>query len=776
MSSQHINNNAPSEAGGITGRNDNDSALNDPDSGNSSEEVTTRLLAPLSSVYDGAVEPAPSSADSFVFDETEASRANDLMTATLVHPLSLSSPMAPDGMTARPNSLSRRRGGGTNSNSNNNKREKAASRAPSLATTSSTATTNSSASLRQRNSNTGSRSETIDEEANAGGLRNSLDAGMARVRRWIRSRSAATVATSHGASTPSWTTSSSPLRLRHTEEPCRRNPEDDYLIDLSREDIMNSSTSSVVDDFATPQHRSSSQRTNRLAPPTIMEETEDLQAYHSLRQRALSEPDAVRIRDFLFQRALSAPQRGFRRRRYPSVRQPRQPRGQRTRGNSIELTAGGAVSASSQLSSSAAEVLYAPTRSLRSATDHSNELPADADGGAEISTVDASAQDESGATESATQTESDHDSQREARVRWICINRRFQVVITIVALVFSLLLFAILVCWVVLTSAYVVSIDKSCDVPLKAYFWLVTLQLILDVFRSDIMRLFFRWDANSNQRIPCRVITYNIGYLTYALLVLRLGIYSVFLEDETTCRRTAPELFQSSAAFVSLSIAAWSTIVLGYLVPFCFVATLLTLNGYTPSSDNQRDGSPPFTVFPTSMGAPPGCVDELRIVMLEEFPADYPMECCICMENFTGAEVIVETECNHVFHKQCCREWLRQARTCPVCRMDIPTALENAEDPDQANQPQESRGRLGFGPASRPFARNDLHHEVVSLLQILRRRDRRQLSRGTVLVPSEVSRSDEVRDGSRDPSIPVSLHEIPSSLEEGRSVRQFPQP
>jgi hypothetical protein len=54
----------------------------------------------------------------------------------------------------------------------------------------------------------------------------------------------------------------------------------------------------------------------------------------------------------------------------------------------------------------------------------------------------------------------EEDPNREARTRWIRINRRFQLIITVVALIFSLLLFAILVCWVVFTSAYVVSIDK----------------------------------------------------------------------------------------------------------------------------------------------------------------------------------------------------------------------------------------------------------------------------------------------------------------------------
>lgn len=123
--------------------------------------------------------------------------------------------------------------------------------------------------------------------------------------------------------------------------------------------------------------------------------------------------------------------------------------------------------------------------------------------------------------------------------------------------------------------------------------------------------------------------------LIYALLVLRMGIKSVFMADDSTCPTTARELYQSSAAFVSLSIAAWSTIVLGYLVPFCFVATLLTWNGYSPTADNpEHNAHPPFVggVFPaaySTTGAPPGCVDQLRTVLLEEFPDDYPQECCV---------------------------------------------------------------------------------------------------------------------------------------------------
>lgn len=108
------------------------------------------------------------------------------------------------------------------------------------------------------------------------------------------------------------------------------------------------------------------------------------------------------------------------------------------------------------------------------------------------------------------------------------------------------------------------------------------------------------------------------------------------MADDSTCPQTAPELYQSSAAFVSLSIAAWSTIVLGYLVPFCFVASLLTWNGYSPTADNatQNGTGSAFVggVFPaaySTTGAPPGTVDQMQTVLLEEFPDTYPQECCV---------------------------------------------------------------------------------------------------------------------------------------------------
>ena len=816
--------------------------------------VTARLLAPQSdglelkngtseTVVGVAAKEGINEASINIGDSAETCMQDEYaLTATKTHPLSSVISMQTESPASRaPNSLSRRRGGSAslNHHHHHHHQRRGNTLVPSLATASSSSTTTastSSSSLRQRSIGVANRSaDVIDEESsnNQGGLRASLDSGMAAVRRWIRHRSSNSAVTSSTSSSRPLVPASPASRTRRANEDMSQALfEDDDLIQF--DEVRQGGGSSIngsnynVDDFDSFQQMllhqsqpSSHHAFNRINPPTIVEERNNglgPEPYRSVRQRALSEPDALRIRDFLFQRALSAPQRGFRRRRFPivSTRQQRRTR-ERTRSESIELTATGrgaalsistSPSSTSQLSSSAAEVLYASARSLRQSGERAGsglDLSNDADA-AEISTIEHSTHEDgmvtvrsSGNTLTVSgQTDLDADPNRDSRARWIRINRRFQLVITIVALIFSLLLFAILVCWVVLTSAYVVSIDKSCDVPLKAYFWLVTLQLILDVFRTDIMRLFFRWDANSNQHIPCRVITYNIAYLTYALLVLRVGIHSVYMDKGITCRRTAPELFQSSTAFVSLSIAAWSTIVLGYLVPFCCVATLLTWNGYSPSAETHPSGGGPAapfaTVFPSSLGAPPGCVDQLRIVMLEEFPDDFPMECCICMEDFVGSEVIVMTECNHVFHKQCCREWLRQARTCPVCRMDIPTALEgNMDDPEHNSTPsrQQQHQRRGgtsqigaFGSAGRPFVRNDFHHEVVNLLRILRRREgqlrrtrRNESSEVSTRSGGSVARDTSSSVGNRDQGLPTSSARDDGShlgaLEDGQEIRSY---
>jgi hypothetical protein len=157
---------------------------------------------------------------------------------------------------------------------------------------------------------------------------------------------------------------------------------------------------------------------------------------------------------------------------------------------------------------------------------------------------------------------------------------------------------------------------------------------MLDVFRKDIMKFVFRFDSRrQGQQIPTRVIFYNLAYLTYAMLVLRVGVFSVFLTAESQCPQTATKLFNTTRVFVSISIAAWLLVLFGYLIPFCVVAILLTRNGYSPETELNQ-GSRQNIVVPlsnASNGAPPGCIDKLKAVTLEDFGENenFPNECCV---------------------------------------------------------------------------------------------------------------------------------------------------
>jgi hypothetical protein len=49
-------------------------------------------------------------------------------------------------------------------------------------------------------------------------------------------------------------------------------------------------------------------------------------------------------------------------------------------------------------------------------------------------------------------------------------------------------------------------------------------------------------------------------------------------------------------------------------------------------------------------------------------------ECCICLDGYLLGEVICASkvkECEHVFHKACLFEWIKNHDPCPLCRVDL---------------------------------------------------------------------------------------------------------
>lgn len=43
-------------------------------------------------------------------------------------------------------------------------------------------------------------------------------------------------------------------------------------------------------------------------------------------------------------------------------------------------------------------------------------------------------------------------------------------------------------------------------------------------------------------------------------------------------------------------------------------------------------------------------------------------ECCICLDDFTDDDYVSISNCNHLFHTKCIKEWSTYRTTCPVCR------------------------------------------------------------------------------------------------------------
>jgi len=260
------------------------------------------------------------------------------------------------------------------------------------------------------------------------------------------------------------------------------------------------------------------------------------------------------------------------------------------------------------------------------------------------------------------------------------INLKFQLILLIVALFLSVLLLVSIMAWVIMTIMYFYYLSTDCDLELKRYYWTVTALFFLHFFRNDIFKVVFCYDRESNTPIPVRIIIYNIVFVAFAVYVFQLGVSSTFVFpiEKPKCPSAAAGLFITTRVFVCITLAGFTTVIFGCFIPFIIVTFLLTRNGYSPSIDDRNGGIfEQYGVFPSRQrGAPADFINRLRTVEFADFLESYERECCICIAAFGDGDTIVATECEHVFHKQCCEEWLRNARTCPICRADMVSALE----------------------------------------------------------------------------------------------------
>lgn len=62
----------------------------------------------------------------------------------------------------------------------------------------------------------------------------------------------------------------------------------------------------------------------------------------------------------------------------------------------------------------------------------------------------------------------------------------------------------------------------------------------------------------------------------------------------------------------------------------------------------------------------------------ETSEADYH-NCAVCLMDYEQGEPVLLLPCLHRFHPGCIKTWFDQKSTCPVCKLDVRTALQGQE-------------------------------------------------------------------------------------------------
>jgi hypothetical protein len=84
------------------------------------------------------------------------------------------------------------------------------------------------------------------------------------------------------------------------------------------------------------------------------------------------------------------------------------------------------------------------------------------------------------------------------------------------------------------------------------------------------------------------------------------------------------------------------------------------------SDDFEKNGNPPASdKFLFTLDKEMDTLDEKSISMLLE-----PI-CIICKEEFEENEKVNHIPCEHTFHNNCIKQWLKVRNTCPICRYEF---------------------------------------------------------------------------------------------------------
>ena len=65
-------------------------------------------------------------------------------------------------------------------------------------------------------------------------------------------------------------------------------------------------------------------------------------------------------------------------------------------------------------------------------------------------------------------------------------------------------------------------------------------------------------------------------------------------------------------------------------------------------------------------------MDEYQYKHIQKYESRKETECAICLEEFKGTDIIKAFhKCEHIFHKNCLRDWLKKQKVCPLCKHNL---------------------------------------------------------------------------------------------------------
>jgi hypothetical protein len=89
-----------------------------------------------------------------------------------------------------------------------------------------------------------------------------------------------------------------------------------------------------------------------------------------------------------------------------------------------------------------------------------------------------------------------------------------------------------------------------------------------------------------------------------------------------------------------------------------------------------------------SVPASPQVIAKLRRIRCKkEVKACTTENCAICQEGYEeGKFTAIQMPCSHVFHEGCLLQWLKEQNTCPICRLQLPSAASEAEERERVER------------------------------------------------------------------------------------------